>query len=76
MINKCFLIFNTTHINKKNISIIYYVDLHSLYRSHNIVRATKFRILRLARHVDKMEEGRRTFNILTSKPERYILKSN
>ena len=34
-------------------------DLHSLYRSPNIVRMIKSRRLRWAGHVDRMEEGRR-----------------
>ena len=41
--------------------------LHSLYRSHNIVRVIKFRGLRWAGHVAKMEEGRSAFRILTER---------
>ena len=43
-------------------------ELHSLYRSPNIVRVIKSRKLRLAGHVARMEEGRSAFKILTGKP--------
>ena len=43
-------------------------ELHSLYRSPNIVRVIKSRRLRLAGHVARMEEGRSSFKILTGKP--------
>ena len=43
-------------------------ELHSLYRSPNIVRVIKSRKLRWARHVARMEEGRSAFKILTGKP--------
>ena len=43
-------------------------ELHSLYRSPNIVRVIKSRRLRWAGHVAKMEEGRSAFKILTDKP--------
>ena len=36
-------------------------EVHSFYRSSNIVRAIKFRILRWAVHVVRMEEGRILF---------------
>ena len=36
-------------------------ELHSLYRSPNIVRVIKSRRLRWAGHVARMEEGRSTF---------------
>ena len=39
-----------------------------LNRSPNIVRVIKSRRLRWARHVSKMEEGRRNFKMLTGKP--------
>ena len=42
-------------------------ELHSLYRSPNIVGVIKSRRLRCAGHVAKMEEGRRAFKILTGK---------
>ena len=45
-------------------------ELHSLYRSPNILRMIKSRRLRWARHVAKMEEDRSAFNILTGKPTR------
>ena len=43
-------------------------ELHSLYRSPNIVRVIKSRILRWAGHEAIMEEGRSDFKILTGKP--------
>ena len=42
-------------------------ELHSLYRSPNIVRVIKSRRLRWAGHVARMEEGRSVFKILTGK---------
>ena len=39
-------------------------ELHSFYRSPNIVRLIKFRRLRWAVHVARMREGRRTFKIV------------
>ena len=41
-------------------------ELHSLYRSPNIVKMIKSRRLRWAGHVARMEEGRSAFKILTS----------
>ena len=43
-------------------------ELHSLYRSPNIVRVIKSRRLRWAGHVARMEGGRSAFRILTGKP--------
>ena len=43
-------------------------ELHSLYRSPNIVRVIKSRRLRWAGHVAIIEEGRSSFKILTGKP--------
>ena len=43
-------------------------ELHSLYRSPNIIRVIKSRRLRWAGHVARMEEGRSAFKILTGKP--------
>ena len=43
-------------------------ELHSLYRSPNIVRVIKSRRLRWAWQVARMEEGRSAFKILTGKP--------
>ena len=43
-------------------------ELHSLYRSPNIVRVIKSRRLRWPRHIARMEEGRSAFKILTGKP--------
>ena len=39
-----------------------------MYRSPNIVRVIKSRILRWAGHVARMEEDRSAFKILTGKP--------
>ena len=43
-------------------------EVHSLYRSPNIVRVIKSRRLRWAGHVARMEEGRSAFKMLTGKP--------
>ena len=43
-------------------------EFHSLYRSPNIVRATKSRRLRWVGHAFRMEEGRSALKILTAKP--------
>ena len=43
-------------------------ELHSLYRSPNIVSVIKTRRLRWAGHVVRMEEGRSAFKILTGTP--------
>ena len=42
-------------------------ELHSLYRSPNIVRMIKSRRLRWAGNVTRMGEGRSAFKILTGK---------
>ena len=42
-------------------------ELHSLYRSPNIVRVIKSRRLRWAGHIARKEEGRNAFKILTGK---------
>jgi hypothetical protein len=42
-------------------------ELHSLYRTPNIVRVIKSRRLRWAGHVSRMHEGRSAFKILTGK---------
>ena len=44
-------------------------ELHSLYRSPNIVRVNKSRRLRWAGHVARIEEGRSAFKILTDKQD-------
>ena len=46
---------------------LYNEELHSLYRSPNIVKVNKSRRLRWAGHVARMEEGRNAFKILTGK---------
>ena len=43
-------------------------ELHSLYRSPNIVRLIKSRRVRWTGHVARMEEGGGAFNIVTSEP--------
>ena len=43
-------------------------EVHSLYRSPNIVRVIKSRRLRWAEHVARMEESRSAFKMLTGKP--------
>ena len=43
-------------------------EIHSLYRSPNIVRMIKSRRLRWTGHVARMEEDRSAFEMLTGKP--------
>ena len=43
-------------------------EFHSLYPSPNIVRVIKYRTLRWAGHVARIEEGRSAFKIVTGKP--------
>ena len=43
-------------------------ELHSLYRSPNIVRVIKSKILRWAGNIARMDEGRTAFKIITGKP--------
>ena len=43
-------------------------EIHSLYRSPNIVRVIKSRRLRWAGHVARMEKGRSALKTLTGKP--------
>ena len=43
-------------------------ELHSLYRSPNIVRVVKSRRMRWAGHLARMEECRSSFKILTGTP--------
>ena len=43
-------------------------ELHSLYRSPNILRVIKSRRLRWAGHIVRIEEGRSAFKILTGTP--------
>ena len=45
-------------------------ELHSLYRSPNIVRVIKSRRFRWAGHVARREEGRSAFKILIGTPTR------
>ena len=44
-------------------------ELNDLYSSPNIVRVIKSRILRWARHVARLEEGRDVHKVLVGKPE-------
>jgi hypothetical protein len=44
-------------------------ELHSLYSSPNIVTVIKSRSMRWARHVARMEEGRRISAVLVWRPE-------
>ena len=43
-------------------------ELHSFYRSPNIVKVIKSGRLRWAGHVARMEEGKSAFKMLTDKP--------
>ena len=45
-----------------------HMELHSLYSSPNIVRVIKYRRLRWAGHVARMEHDRRAFKILIVTP--------
>ena len=47
---------------------LYNEELHSLYRSPNIVRVFDARRLSWARHLARLEENRSAINILTDKP--------
>ena len=47
---------------------LYNEELHSLYRSPNIVRVIKSRRLIWAGHVTRIEKGRSVFKILTGIP--------
>ena len=58
--------YTTTNLRKRKLFIcnmynIHNEELHSLYRSHNIVRVIKFRRLIWAGHVVRMEEGGNAF---------------
>ena len=44
-------------------------ELNSLYSSRNIVRVIKWRRMRWAGHVARMEEGRGVHKVLVGKPE-------
>jgi hypothetical protein len=44
-------------------------ELHDLYSSPTIVRVIKSRIMRWAKHVARMGEGRGVYRILVRKPE-------
>ena len=51
------------------LQLFHITELHSLYRSPNVVRVIKYkRLLRWAGHVARVEEGRSAFKILTGKP--------
>ena len=55
-------------LEELNLFIIHNEELHSLYRSPNIVRVIKSRRLRWEGHVARMEKVRRDLKILTGKP--------
>jgi hypothetical protein len=44
-------------------------ELHSLYSSPNIVRMVKWRRMRWAGHVARMEEGRGVYRVLVGRQE-------
>jgi hypothetical protein len=44
-------------------------ELHNLYSSPDIIRQFKSRIMRWARHVARMGEGRNVYRLLVGKPE-------
>jgi len=48
---------------------LYNEELKDLYSSPNIVRVIKWRRMRLAEHVARMEEGRGVYGVLVRKPE-------
>jgi hypothetical protein len=44
-------------------------ELHNMYSSPSIIRITKPRRMRCARHVERMREKRNAYRILVGKPE-------
>ena len=48
----------------------YIEEFHNLYHSVNIVRVIKSTKLRWAGHIDRMEEGKSAFKILTGTPRK------
>jgi hypothetical protein len=44
-------------------------ELHNLYSSPDIIKQTKSRRMRWARHVASMGEGRNVYRVLVGKPE-------
>jgi hypothetical protein len=44
-------------------------ELHSLYSSHNIVRAIKSRRMRWAGHLARVGEGKGVYRVLVGRPE-------
>ena len=65
---KCQILTIYSFLFPTNVHIDYNEELHSLYRSPNIVRVIKSRRLRCASHVARNEEDRSAFRILTGKP--------
>ena len=61
-------IFGSKRYEKGEWRRLHNEELHSLYRSPNIVRVTKSRRLRWAGPVTRTEEARKAFEILTGKP--------
>jgi hypothetical protein len=47
-------------------------EIHSLYSSPNIVRVIKARMMRWARHMARMGEGRGVYRVLVGRPESKI----
>ena len=62
------LIFGLKRDDNGEWRMLYNEELHSLYRSPNIVRLIKSRRFRWAGHVARMEEGRSGFKIVVGKP--------
>ena len=59
-------IFGPKRDENQDWSRVHNEELHSLYRSPNIVRVIKSRRLRWAGHVARMEEGRSAFKNFNS----------
>ena len=60
-------IFGTKRDENEEWRRLHNEELHSLYRSPNIIRVIKYRRLRWAGRVARMEEGRSGFKILKGK---------
>ena len=71
-IKRCLLTFGPKRDENGEWRRLHNEELHSLYRSPDIVRLVKSVRLRWAGHVTRMEEGTSVFKILTGKPKRKI----